>query len=379
MNSVAENECVQSAVLIVEDVEQDLKLLTELAKEAAPGCEVITASTYESALPLFRRHLRRIVLCLVDQSLNSEKTGADFVRFVRVHAPYTPSVIVTLDDGDEPLHLATAAGATAFIPKRLLNNDSDRIVTILKFFIGVHAQWKTVYQEEHFRCSRDLAHMINRRLGPIVESLDNLKDIFNTVSDDGTETQVRTLVESCNAIVDLTKRCLEDNKALTYTSINPASVQMTHFLTHVVSTFGSSVNRIQLDAESAVLVCDVTKLERAIGALLENSLEYSNGPVEVKGRISSQDANIYEIEVRDFGPGVDESLGDEIFLTARRGENVKKTEGFGYGLAIAKHYADLHVSSNCQGYVTYKNNLQGTSFFLCIPTDISYHEHESNT
>ena len=71
---------------------------------------VATASTVEEAVAEFKRHLPDITL--MDLRLG-DKSGIDAIREIRREYPTARIVVLTMYQGDEDIHRALSAGATA--------------------------------------------------------------------------------------------------------------------------------------------------------------------------------------------------------------------------------------------------------------------------
>ena len=92
---------------------------------------------------------------------------------------------------------------------------------------------------------------------------------------------------------------------------------------------------------------DRSAIRRAIGNLLDNAVKYNRVGGLVYVTADEEDDGTVQISVRDTGPGIDRHTVDRSFdpfaqaspLTART------TEGFGLGLAVARHLTELHGGS----------------------------------
>jgi len=116
----------------------------------------------------------------------------------------------------------------------------------------------------------------------------------------------------------------------------------------------------------AAAVADTGRLEQALLSLLTNAVQHTHPEDEI-GLGATMDATSVTFRVRDTGPGVDESIRDQIFERGRRGSAsaTARPEGTGLGLAIVatiagRHGGDVRVESTPGG---------GATFVLTIPRD----------
>jgi signal transduction histidine kinase len=97
---------------------------------------------------------------------------------------------------------------------------------------------------------------------------------------------------------------------------------------------------IELHCEEG-LVADVDpmRLEQAIGNLVDNSLRYGAGPIEL---IALRRGELLQIHVADRGPGLPEGFLGHAFERFTRVAHSSATGGAGLGLAIAASIAAAH-------------------------------------
>ncbi len=84
--------------------------------------------------------------------------------------------------------------------------------------------------------------------------------------------------------------------------------------------------------DSALVLADPSAIERILGNLIDNSIDYGQPPVEVSLAIASDGACI---EVRDHGPGIDEGEVDRLLQPFERLDDSRSLHGHcGLGLSI---------------------------------------------
>jgi signal transduction histidine kinase len=99
----------------------------------------------------------------------------------------------------------------------------------------------------------------------------------------------------------------------------------------------------QASATPATIYGDVQRLTQVISNLVNNAAKYSpvSSPIEVS---VDQDAQHVIIQVRDYGPGMEQDQLKHIFEAFYRTPEAQSsaTGGLGLGLAITKQIVDLH-------------------------------------
>jgi signal transduction histidine kinase len=104
---------------------------------------------------------------------------------------------------------------------------------------------------------------------------------------------------------------------------------------------------IELRCEQGLVVdVDPLRLEQAIGNLLDNSLRYGEGTIELSAaRTSPQQGAAIEIRIADRGPGLPEEFLGSAFERFTRVEHSRASGGAGLGLSIAASIASAHGGS----------------------------------
>ncbi|MBN2663147.1 MAG: response regulator [Bacteroidales bacterium] len=128
----------------------------------------------------------------------------------------------------------------------------------------------------------------------------------------------------------------------------------------------------QMSDKESNIVVDETKLNKIISNLIDNALKYTqSGYVEIGNQLVDGKVHIY---VKDTGVGISENMKSEIFERFRRAEDnlVKKNDGLGLGLSIAKENAEL-----LKGIINLDSKVGvGTTFTLILPYNRVFEENE---
>ena len=107
----------------------------------------------------------------------------------------------------------------------------------------------------------------------------------------------------------------------------------------------------QGDESGLAVSGDRLRLEQALGNLLDNSLRYGAGPVELTARARNGSV---EFHVRDRGSGFSEEFRERAFERFSRAEANRSQNGSGLGLAIVKaiaraHGGEAHIENRAEG------------------------------
>jgi two-component system OmpR family sensor kinase len=124
---------------------------------------------------------------------------------------------------------------------------------------------------------------------------------------------------------------------------------------------------IGLDIPDAVVWVDRTRIEHALGNLLNNAIHHggAGGAVEVRCRIDGElGARTFMVEVLDRGPGLGDDPPDELFAPFRRGARVQEA-GSGLGLATVAGAVHAHGGTFGAG----NRDGGGARFWFTVPCD----------
>lgn len=85
-----------------------------------------SATTGEEAIAQFQCH--RPDITLMDLRLAGTVSGVEAIRAIHAEAPDARIIVLTMYSGDEDIHRALAAGATAYLLKDTLSDDLLRVI-----------------------------------------------------------------------------------------------------------------------------------------------------------------------------------------------------------------------------------------------------------
>ena len=106
-----------ATILIVEDHDAIRRALRDWLEVEFPQCRVIEAASGEEAIALIRTESPRLVV--MDITL-PEMNGIEAARQIKAALPSAKIVMLTIHEDDTHRADATAAGASAYVPKRAM-------------------------------------------------------------------------------------------------------------------------------------------------------------------------------------------------------------------------------------------------------------------
>jgi two-component system sensor histidine kinase CpxA len=101
--------------------------------------------------------------------------------------------------------------------------------------------------------------------------------------------------------------------------------------------------QVSYTSEAVTLVGDGVLLRSAVENVIRNAIHHTGAKSEVQVSLVRRQDNC-EIQVRDAGPGVDESQLESMFDPFTRTTDARERDsgGFGLGLAIARQAMQIH-------------------------------------
>ncbi len=172
------------------------------------------------------------------------------------------------------------------------------------------------------------------------------------------------LLRLINNILDLTKL---DNK---YVSLEPVScniVKLTRDIAHTVAPIAEEREismQFSSSKEEIITAVDIDKFEKIILNLLSNAIKFTGKGGKIEIRVEDADNRVF-IHVKDSGIGIPKSKQKAIFSRYMQSKSPlsRDNEGTGIGLALVKHFVELHGGSiNLISKVRY-----GSDFIVELP------------
>ena len=145
-------------------------------------------------------------------------------------------------------------------------------------------------------------------------------------------------------------------------------IEMKEFIQQIYNDteVSTKTHKIYLERDDVYEIkADVTLLQQAIRALLENAMKYSEKGTNVYIKSAIIDGKNGEVSIRDEGVGISEEDSRRIFDRFYRVDDsrTKATGGTGLGLAIVKRIVELH-----KGEIKINSELgKGTEISIVLP------------
>ncbi|MFR1709530.1 MAG: ATP-binding protein [Clostridium sp.] len=174
------------------------------------------------------------------------------------------------------------------------------------------------------------------------------------------------LLRLVNNLIDITQ--IDNNNI----KLHKKNINFVSYAEEIVSSVSRYVEKMDRNIifdtkdEEAYLDCDVDKIEKVFLNLISNSIKYTEtgGNIYVTIRVNQKEKRVY-VSVKDDGIGIPGDSYDTIFERFNQVDDlfVRRAEGSGVGLPLAKAYIQLH---NGEVYVN-KNVDKGAEFIFYLP------------
>jgi signal transduction histidine kinase len=127
-----------------------------------------------------------------------------------------------------------------------------------------------------------------------------------------------------------------------------------------------AATEITLDlGEDVTGLWDEFRIEQVFSNLLANALRHGGSPVQVSGRVRAGESGEpgVEVQVRDFGRGIDPADHERIFGQFERAVDDDGVPGMGLGLYIARQVVESHGGQ----LAVASERGQGATFTVWLP------------
>jgi two-component system, OmpR family, sensor kinase len=230
---------------------------------------------------------------------------------------------------------------------------------------------KLALEQEKARILRsfveDVSHEFRTPLTVIHSGLELLEQMAAQQRTQSPE-RIAELEEQTMYISDLVDAMLAMTKLDSVSSLPVTATSINSVVATVAETFQSYaakhevVLRLETVGESPVVSCVPDELERAVGNLVKNAIQFTPPHGRVTLRISSDSHHVI-IEISDTGAGISEEALPLIFERFYRANTARTGRHAGLGLAIANRIIELHAG---QIEVMSQPN-EGSTFRVLLP------------
>jgi signal transduction histidine kinase len=385
MRDVATQE--KPLVLVVDD---NADMRAYLMRLLAEEYRVCTAGDGKEALQKARRLLPAIVLADIMMPVMS---GHDLLKALRCDDALrtTPVILLTARAGTEARVQSLEAGADDYVSKPF---SEEELLARINNQLRIHRQERELaakanqLQELYSKLEtingelRELSlrkselvsivsHDLRTPLAAIGGFVDNL---LEGIAGPLTEKQQRylhrihsnlsRLVRMINDLLDLSKiEAGTVRLALKTFSIGDFIENLVENLSGLAGEKNISL-RAAVENKQLLVRGDPDKLTQVLTNLVQNACKFTPERGEVRLEIGSDKAGFVRICVADTGCGIPPEEAAQVFDKFYRGASSKgEARGAGLGLAIAKHFVELH-----QGRIWVESTPgQGSRFYFTLP------------
>jgi signal transduction histidine kinase len=217
-----------------------------------------------------------------------------------------------------------------------------------------------------------VSHEIRTPMAGILSSVELLEMLADNIQQtefrakftkhfDRIKSQIQRVTELTNDVLTLGK--LEARKI----DYHPEEVNVLSLVKEIIEqNFSPALIKrkikIEADGVQRTSKLDIGLFKHIVINLLGNALKYSANRPDPILKITYQGQHI-QIEITDFGIGIPQQEQKEIFLAFSRASNAHNIEGTGLGLALVKHFVEMH-----KGRITFKSSEnQGSTFKVTFP------------
>lgn len=217
-----------------------------------------------------------------------------------------------------------------------------------------------------------LSHDLRSPLAAIIQMTELLKNNFNSMKVDELRRMLETLYDLSNKELSMLDYLLEWARIkLASEAFSPRQIELAPYVHKIFDTLQevAAQNTIQLMPEieeGTSIFADEKMLLSILQNLVSNAIKYSypGGQVTVT---ASQKDDMIEVQVKDTGEGMDQSILQKLFTPQVKtlSKTRKKNKGGGIGLLLAKGF----VERNGGEIWVESEEGKGTSFYFSLPIE----------
>ena len=355
-------------VLIVDD---DLALLQALPEALRLRMAAVAIDTADSAPGALERLAKTDYDAIVSDIKMPGMDGLALLSEIHRLRPATPTLLIT-GHGDHDLVLqALRGGAYDFIQKPI---DRDYFVAALTRAIQVRAMRRQIahQQAELQQHAKDLERSVEERTHELREA-NRIKDEFlatlshelrtplngilgwvqllceDTLDADATTRAIHSVERNTKALAKMIEDLLDVSRIIT----GKLKLEVQPMELGPVIEAALEVVRPALEAKGiqlglalepvGLVLGDPSRLQQVVWNLLANAIKFTPPGGRVEVRLEQVGANGL-ITVSDTGEGIPETFLPYVFDRFRQADSgsTKKHGGLGLGLAIVRHFVEMH-------------------------------------
>ena len=338
----------RSNVLIVDDLVENLRLLTRILRDH--DYEVRAVSSGKQAQKTIERELPDLILLDINMP---EMSGYELCAWLRSNRQTKdiPVIFLTALSEVEDKVKAFAIGGMDYITKPYQVEEVLARVRLHLALRKANQELAESYRElKELETQRDdLVHMLVHDMRTplmVIEGamyllgMENAESAASNRNLRAAERSVRFLSRLANDMLDVS-RLEEGNLPLSLEECDLSGVA-----TEVVEHLNSLEPEERLTVESggpARVVCDEQVIRRILENLVSNAIKHTPGSDPVTVRVTGSDERL-RVEVQDQGSGIPPELRDRIFekFVTAGGPRLKRSHSAGVGLSFCKLAVEAH-------------------------------------
>lgn len=348
-----------SKILIVDDNELNIKLLTEVLSDL--GVQLTSCIHPHDCLDLIKAE--KFDLFLLD-ILMPEISGfelAEEIKKTKINS-MTPIIFISAISGTENMQNGYNLGAYSYIEKPFNPNIvKSQIYNILKTEENKKQEEK---DKEQF-----VATLTHDLKSPINAEINALKILLKKHPESMQDEILSELLNSAKYMRHITDKILCHYKQkndkinlqkefVSFASLIVSSIEEIKYL-----AIGKNLKiRFYSELDEDIVSVDVIEMKRVINNLLSNAIEYSHNDGVIDVYLEKREP-YYLCRIRDYGLGIDLSSKENVFDEYISFSKQHKKTGFGLGLNICKKIINSH-----NGNISISSEINsGTTIEFTIP------------
>ena len=371
-----------TAVLLIEDDEDDALLTTHMLSDAGPERYALTwARGWDEGLQQLLGGAYDVAL--VDFRLG-ERNGVELLTEAAARGSKVPVILLTGELEVEVDLAAMNAGAADFLNKSTVNpRELDRSIRYVMQQRKMEVQRVKLVAEQAAREKAEaasqakdqflavLSHELRTPLTPVLIAADVLR------REPGLSAAMRADLEMIHRNVQLEARLIDDLLDITRITRGKLELHLTTLdlhkqIRHAIEIVEPDIRakglivRIHLGAVNPYMAGEAARMQQVLWNLLKNAVKFTPAGGTISVGASNPTDRTLRVTVTDSGVGIDAAAIPRIFDAFEQGgpEVTRQFGGLGLGLAITQALVDRHggsitVSSTGLG--------QGATFTLTLP------------
>ena len=348
-----------SSVLVVDDNELNIELLTEILSDI--GVKVTTCTNPLNAIDLVNK--RKFDLVLLD-ILMPEASGFEIAEIIhKSELNFSTQIIfISAISGEENIMNGYSLGACSYIEKPF----SPSIVKAQIYNILKSVEDKNKIEKEKDNFVATLTHDLK---GPISAEICALNQMIKNNCNSANVEMLDDLLSTAKYMKQMTDQILcHYRQEKTDINLKKETIKFNELVLSCIEemkylTTDKNIRiRYYNNINDAAVLIDMLEIKRVINNLISNAIEYSYPNSFIDIVLEKETTNII-FKIQDYGIGIDLDKYSNVFDEYMTLSKEHKKIGFGLGLKICKSIIKAH-----NGDIKIKSALnKGTQISFSIP------------